>query len=45
MKLEFNQINKFFDEHHVLKDISFEVNSGQIFGYLGRNGAGKTTSI
>ncbi|MBK2402542.1 ABC transporter ATP-binding protein [Erysipelothrix sp. strain 2 (EsS2-6-Brazil)] len=45
MKLEFNQINKYFDEHHVLKDISFEVNSGQIFGYLGRNGAGKTTSI
>ncbi|CAM2856021.1 ABC transporter ATP-binding protein [Erysipelothrix tonsillarum] len=45
MKLKFNQINKYFDTHHVLKDISFEVNSGQIFGYLGRNGAGKTTSI
>lgn len=45
MKLEFKKINKYFDDFHVLKDISFTVNSGQIFGYLGRNGAGKTTSL
>ncbi|HZJ87093.1 MAG TPA: ATP-binding cassette domain-containing protein [Erysipelothrix sp.] len=45
MILEFNQINKYFDDFHVLKDVSFKVKSGQIFGYLGRNGAGKTTSI
>lgn len=45
MKLEFNSINKYFEEFHVLKDVSFSVKSGQIFGYLGRNGAGKTTSI
>ncbi len=45
MKLEFKNINKYFDDFHVLQDINFTVNSGQIFGYLGRNGAGKTTSI
>lgn len=45
MKLEFNKVNKYFGSFHVLKDVSFEVNSGQIFGYLGRNGAGKTTSL
>lgn len=45
MKLEFININKYFDDFHVLKDISITVNSGQIFGYLGRNGAGKTTSL
>ena len=45
MKLEFKLINKYFNQHHVLKDVSFTVEGGQIFGYLGRNGAGKTTSI
>ena len=45
MKLKINDLNKSFNTHHVLKDINLEVNSGQIFGYLGRNGAGKTTSI
>ena len=45
MKLEFRNIDKYFNDFHVLKDVTFTVNSGQIFGYLGRNGAGKTTSI
>lgn len=29
----------------VLKNVSFDVPKGQIFGFLGANGAGKTTSI
>lgn len=45
MNLRFNKVSKYFDDFHVLKDIDFEVKSGQIFGYLGRNGAGKTTSL
>ena len=45
MKLEVKNINKSFGEHHVLKNVSFQAESGKIFGYLGRNGAGKTTSI
>lgn len=45
MQLIFNKINKYFEDFHVLKDISLEINSGQIYGFLGRNGAGKTTSI
>lgn len=45
MKLKFTNINKSFDTFHVLKDVSFEVESGAMFGYLGRNGAGKTTSL
>lgn len=43
--LAFNKINKFFGDFHVLKDIDFSIESGKIFGYLGRNGAGKTTSL
>lgn len=30
---------------HVLRDVSFEIPPGTIFGYLGRNGAGKSTTV
>lgn len=30
---------------HALKEVNFTVNSGEIFGYLGPNGSGKTTTI
>jgi len=29
----------------VLKDVSFEIQEGDLFGFLGHNGAGKTTTI
>lgn len=32
-------------EVRALKDLTFEVRSGEIFGYLGPNGSGKTTTI
>ena len=45
MTLEFNNISKSFGEKEVLKGISFKAESGKAFGLLGRNGAGKTTSL
>ena len=45
MVLELRDINKSFGKNHVLRDVSFKVESGKAFGLLGRNGAGKTTSI
>ena len=45
MKLELKSIEKSFGEKRVLKGISFSAESGKAFGLLGRNGAGKTTSI
>jgi len=45
MELTVNKMCKSFGDKQVLKDISFTVKSGEAFGYLGRNGAGKTTSI
>lgn len=45
MKLEFNRICKSFGEKKVLKELSFTAESGKAFGLLGRNGAGKTTSL
>jgi len=43
--LEAQGIWKVFDGRHVLRDISFVVEPGEILGLLGPNGAGKTTSI
>ncbi len=45
MKLEFCGIKKSFGEKLVLDGVSFSAESGSAFGLLGRNGAGKTTSI
>ena len=45
MKLELKNIHKSFDGKEVLKGVNFSVQSGKALGLLGRNGAGKTTSI
>lgn len=45
MKLEFKNIEKSFGDKKVLRGVSFVAESGKAFGLLGRNGAGKTTSI
>ena len=45
MILELKNINKSFGEKEVLKGVSFTAEGGRAFGLLGRNGAGKTTSI
>jgi len=38
-------LNKRFGERHVVIDLSLQVRYGEIFGFLGPNGSGKTTSI
>ena len=45
MILELKNIDKSFGEKEVLKGVSFLAEGGKAFGLLGRNGAGKTTSI
>ncbi len=45
MLLELKNIEKSFGDKQVLKGVSFAAKSGKAFGLLGRNGAGKTTSI
>lgn len=38
-------VSKFLGGRRILKDISFDVYPGEIFGFLGPNGSGKTTTI
>ena len=41
----YKNLNKVFKNYHALKDISIHVNRGEIYGFLGHNGAGKSTTI
>ena len=43
--LVIQNISKKYGERVVVKDVSFEIKSGQVVGLLGPNGAGKTTSF
>ena len=38
-------LNKRFGDLHVVKDLALTVRRGEIFGFLGPNGSGKTTTI
>ena len=38
-------LNKHFGPLHAVKDLDLQVRKGEIFGFLGPNGSGKTTSI
>lgn len=40
-----SNLSKSFNGHNVVKDISFDISKGEIFGLIGPNGAGKTTII
>jgi ABC-2 type transport system ATP-binding protein len=43
--VEVTHITKTFGDQRAVDDVSFSVESGEIFGLLGPNGAGKTTTI
>jgi ABC-2 type transport system ATP-binding protein len=43
--LEVNNVSKSLSKRPIVKNISLQVNEGEIFGFLGPNGAGKTTTI
>jgi ABC-2 type transport system ATP-binding protein len=44
-ELTVQKVNKAFESVQAVKDLSFSVDKGKVFGLLGPNGAGKTTTI
>lgn len=45
MSIEVKNLFKYYGGQAAVKDISFNVNSGEIVGFLGPNGAGKSTTM
>jgi len=43
--LEINHLSKKYKDINAVDDLSFSVNSGDVYGFLGQNGAGKSTTI
>ena len=43
--IQVQHLVKAFGDFHAVDDISFNVHRGEIFGFLGANGAGKTTAM
>jgi ABC-type multidrug transport system ATPase subunit len=43
--VEVNNLSKKFNEITAVNDLSFSVHTGDIYGFLGQNGAGKSTTI
>ncbi|MDR2545607.1 MAG: ABC transporter ATP-binding protein [Methanobrevibacter sp.] len=43
--ISFSNVDKTYQDFKALKNVSFEVRKGEVFGFLGENGSGKTSTI
>jgi ABC-2 type transport system ATP-binding protein len=45
ISVSIEEISKAYNDHHALEDISLSIGKGELFGFIGPDGAGKTTLI
>ena len=45
MKLSVSALNSYYGPAHILFDVGLEVDAGEVVAFLGRNGAGKSTTF
>jgi urea transport system ATP-binding protein len=43
--LKLDDVNVYYGESHILRNVSFEAETGQVLCLMGRNGVGKTTTL
>ena len=43
--IEASHLSKFFDDVHAVEDLSLKVEAGEVYGLVGPDGAGKTTTL
>ncbi|GAW31334.1 amino acid ABC transporter ATPase [Carboxydocella sp. JDF658] len=43
--IKFKNVNKYFGNHHVLKDINLEIREGEVVVVIGPSGSGKSTML
>ena len=43
--IQLSNVAKLYGHNYAVKDVTFDINKGEILGFLGRNGAGKSTTM